>query len=237
MSELKQRREQLAAFGARLGGLAQAQLQSLYREGNLVDEESLTAALCGFLAAGRHLDPARELDASRLDVAVLHKVTEEPSIGADLMIVFESRIPEWTLRTRTLVQAKRAEPGRTMTPTAWTRMHGQVSAMLQHVHESFVLVYSLDEESCVFPALPVAGCSSRDLFDLDCYRFRGFLEGIFCGFIGEALTPDEGRGGSLARHEIRILVEQEQDAGGIQPHPPPPLAPMEGQGVVQGASL
>lgn len=242
MPTLKESRAELGAFGAWLGGSAQADLQEWYRNGNSEEEEALTGMLCGLLVAkqprpGKADSPA----AHGLDVAVVHKKNEEYLLGADLAIVFESWIPHWELRTRTLLQAKRAEPGQRMRTREWQRMHAQARTMLRHVRESFVLAYSLEEESCVFPALSAASCGSRDLFDLDWYSFQGFMEGIFCGFIGEALGEEEGGGEpggrkrSLARHEIRILVQQEQpgDLGGSRP--PTPVDPVGGQRVAEAA--
>lgn len=226
MLKLKEALRQLSEYGARLGREVERLAQGLYALSNIEDEEGLTGALCGLLAAsGASLDPGL-LDSHRLDVTILHKVREEPSVGADLMIVFASTIPGWELSTRTLVQAKRVEPDKRMTASEWQRMHKQIRRMLFHMHESFVLGYSVAQGLHAVPAVSVAACRSQRLFDLRGYSFSGFIEGIFEGRIGQEPIGAPPSGRSWARHEISILVQEKREAG-VQAQIAAPVAPDE----------
>lgn len=210
MSKLEHLRKALSDCGRELGQLATDEVSARYANSDLTQEEDLTALLCGLLASKPFQLAAGLKLPDTLSVAVAHKQRDEPYIGADLMIAFHSAIPNWHLTTRTLIQAKRVEPGKRSPPKEWLQMQEQIRKMHAHMHACFIIGYTRqnDHSICAFPALSVAACGSREVFDLDYYPFSGFLEGIFCGFIGQAASTPPTTNQSWARHEISIIVEQ-----------------------------
>ncbi|HVI60418.1 MAG TPA: hypothetical protein VM619_16310 [Luteimonas sp.] len=201
MSALGEAREDLERQARELAIRVESNMMSLYRGGNIRDEESLSGALCSQLRSDR---------SGIIDVSIVHKQIEEPKIGADLLIAFRCTDTEWPIRSRLLVQAKRAEPDVRMATRDWDFMQDQVRKMLDIAVESFIMAYSRECGIVVFPAIAVAACRSRDLFDLRQYAFPDFVDSIFCGRIGQ-----EPAGGSIAtygddawgaRYELQIVA-------------------------------
>lgn len=201
MSTLGKARESLERQARELATRVEDNVMGLYRRGNIEDEESLSGALCSQLSSGQ---------SGIIDVSIVHKQIEESKIGADLLVTFCCTDDEWPLRSRLLVQAKRAEPGTRMATRDWKFMQVQVRKMLAIAVESFIMAYSRERGIVVFPAIAVAACKSRDLFDLRQYAFDEFVEGIFCGRIGQ-----EPAGGTVApydddawgaKYELRIVA-------------------------------
>jgi hypothetical protein len=213
-SELAEFRREVTRIGRSMAVLAADTAMFEYTSGNIPDEEHLTGALCGAMAAAKRLPEFSGGAAAQVQMAVAHKILQERHIGADLLITFASGDEDWPIRTRMLLQAKRAEPDHRMSASEWDRMQQQVRTMMSVAQEAFVMVYSKTNGICVLPAISVAACKSRQLFDLEWYRSPGFIEGVFGGFIGEKpssipIAPEnigDPVPGWGASYELHILV-------------------------------
>ena len=224
VSELAIQRKKLSELGRALGDEAGDHATFLQHHGQIVDEEGLTASVCSQLVMASR--KSNLMPTHSMDVAITNKITEEPICGADMLIAFVSQLSKWRLQTRTLIQAKKAEPEKRMSSREWDRMKAQIADMQRVSEENFLLVFSKQQGVCVFPAMSVAACDSREIFDLDWYRLAGFIEGIFCGFIGQptsGLYPD----GYWARNEVEIIVNADK-------HRASPTHTAEGRGPSEG---
>lgn len=201
MTTLREAREDLEQQARDLATHVEFNMMRLYHRGNIGDEESLSGALCSLFCSQQ---------SGIIDVSIVHKQIEEPKIGADLLITFCCTDKEWPLRSRLLVQAKRAEPDHRMANRDWDFMQNQVRKMLDIAVESFIMAYSKERGIVVFPAIAVSACKSRDLFDLRQYSFSDFVEGIFCGRIGQepagSATASYDHEAWGAKYELNIVA-------------------------------
>ncbi|WP_454659093.1 hypothetical protein [Bosea beijingensis] len=151
------------------------------------DEESTTGALFGALV--NSIRSLTKMDQSRNDYGIefkaeFSKKSAEAEHGADVFVHFRCDEPHWKIRTTTVLQAKRVEPNRSMTSGDHERLSTQLTKMLTHTTESFVLMYSRDGIH-VLPAVAAQALQTRHLFDADTITWQWFLSGIFRGRMGE----------------------------------------------------
>lgn len=110
---------------------------------------------------------------------------EEKRHGADLMGVLDINLLDYRAKKGFLVQAKRAEPGRSFWQREWNLLIDQCEKMIARTPDSFVFVYSLSEGIKVFPANAVLGSKSKDIFDLHNHGiWQFFMDHLKC-FIGD----------------------------------------------------
>jgi len=165
-----------AEFGERLAG-ATSRVADDYVEGDVVHEEPFTDQLCGRLKETLHefetpnirwqVDVATGDKArARLRMRSLTKTKEEPLHGADLVMVLDTELGDYSIKKGLLAQAKRLEPGTKMDADEWRRLRGQCERMLDVTSESVVLLY---HKGGVTPisAAAVLAYQERDLFSID----------------------------------------------------------------------
>lgn len=165
-----------AEFGARLAG-ATSRVADDYVAGDVVHEEPFTDQLCGRLKETLHefetenirwqVDVATgDKGRARLRMRSLTKTKEEPLHGADLVMVLDIELGDYSVRKGLLAQAKRLEPGAKMDADEWRRLRGQCERMLEVTSESVVFLY---HKGGVTPisATAVLAYQERDLFSID----------------------------------------------------------------------
>lgn len=155
------------------------------------DEEAVTHALLSALVFNSNAR-ARALRSSPKGgitlKATLTKKHDEAEHGADALIRFHCYEPEWKLSTATLIQAKRQEPGFSLSTAERSRLATQIDRMLFHTSEAFVAVYSQEAGINLFPAIAAKATSSADLFRLSAISWPWFLSGMFRGQLGEIVS-------------------------------------------------
>ncbi len=155
------------------------------------DEEAVTHALLSALVFSSNIRTRALRSSPQGGItlkATLTKKHDEAEHGADALIRFHCNEPEWKLSTATLVQAKRQEPGFSLSRAERTRLTTQIDRMLFHTSEAFVAVYSQELGINLFPAIAVRATSSADLFRLSAISWPLFLSGMFRGQLGEIVS-------------------------------------------------
>ncbi len=105
---------------------------------------------------------------------------EETQIGADLLIHVRFTTPELTYSKGVLIQAKRVEPQRLMSPDAYDELVDQCERMLTISPASFVFDYAHGGMRCA-PASVVASSNNRALYEQCVWTpYRFFLELFRC---------------------------------------------------------
>lgn len=166
------------------------------------DEESTTGALFGAL-----VQSARKMSEEKYGIklrARFTKKSDEAEHGADIFVRFICNEPHWSIKTTTVIQAKRVEPSRAMRLDDHTRLTRQLDKMLHYTTESFVLIYSRESGIQALPAVVARSLRTRQPFDADTMSWQWFLSAIFRGRLGE---PDTGRLPGEPRVEIEIVAE------------------------------
>lgn len=146
---------------------------SKYRSGRVHDEDDITGILIGQLDA--------ELDGQIGDLTwdtsvVRHRAgtaAEEKAIGADMIIHVRLDTPKISYSKGVLVQAKRSEPGISLSGADHTRLVDQCKKMLAVTPESFVFNYAQGEMRCG-SALWISGLTKTPIHDqcsMTSYRF------------------------------------------------------------------
>jgi len=158
----------------------------------ITDEPSITdrwiGAVVSALATGpRRFGPAAtgiSWDAKTLRSSS-GSAAEEKRHGADLLGVAEIHIGDSVIRKGFLAQAKRTEPGETLSNDRWRELKAQSELMLERSPVSYVLAYSKRQGIRFIPAIAVANLDRRDLFDFNSLPLEQFFQWHLACFIGD----------------------------------------------------
>lgn len=166
-----------------------------YQEGDVVGEEPFSDQLCGRLKETLEdfetpnvrwqVDVAVGGEgAARLRMRTLNKRTEEPRFGADLVMVLDLKLKDYTIRKGLLAQAKRLEPGKNMKTADWMKLRDQCADMLEITPASMVFLYS---KSGITPISATAAVAygQRDLHELETYSMEVFFRDFAICWIGD----------------------------------------------------
>lgn len=146
---------------------------SKYRTGRVHDEDDITGVLVG------QLDSQLEGQIGDLtwDTSVVRhragSAAEEKRIGADLIIHVRLKTPQISYSKGVLVQAKRSEPGISLSVKDHQRLVDQCNTMLGVTPESYVFNYAHSEMRCG-SALWISGLARTPIHEecsMTSYRF------------------------------------------------------------------
>lgn len=159
-----------------------------YRTGRVVHEDDLTGVLVGLLDS--ELDG--NIDGLIWDTSIFkHRAgsaNEEGHFGADILIHIKLKTPELYYSKGIFIQAKRAEPGHSLSTKDHKNLVDQCNKMLKFTPASFVFNYTKSELRCG-SASKIAGSIDKDLnnnCNWTAYRF--FLEFFRCNVGDQNLT-------------------------------------------------
>lgn len=184
-------------FAAKLAA-ATARVVQDYEEGDVVHEEPFSDQLCGRLKETLHefetpnvrwqVDVAIGGEgAGKLKMRSLTKYKEEPLFGADLVMVLDLQLRDYSIRKGLLAQSKKLEVGNRMTPADWKRLREQCQEMIEITPASMVFLYS---KSGVMPisAAAVLAYNDRDLHRLVHYDIGIFYKDFAICWLGDPLV-------------------------------------------------
>ena len=110
---------------------------------------------------------------------------EEKRYGADLLGVLDLNLLDYRAKKGFLAQAKKVEPGQSLSKSEWERLQSQCEAMLLRAPESFVWGYSKSRGVRIFSANAILGLKSRVVFDLYSRSLFRFFENHLESFVGD----------------------------------------------------
>lgn len=148
-------------------------VMSMYRDGELTDEDDISGALVGALRSSL----TGQIEGLRWRSSVLrHRrgvAAEENFVGADMIYNVSIDIPDLSYNKGVLIQAKRLEKGILLPTKAHKDLKDQCEKMLNITPSSFVFNYTKNAVRCG-PATRILGSNKRNIYD-DCimtsYRF------------------------------------------------------------------
>lgn len=164
-----------------------------YEEEDVVDEEPFSDQLCGRLKetlVGVETDTIRwqadvvtgKRGRGAFKARSLKKTTEEPRLGADIIMVLDVETPTTVMRKGFLAQAKRLDRGKVLDRSEHTRLLGQCQQMLSFTSSSMVFLYNKTGVHVV-PAAAVIAHRDRDLWTLFTWGLRlMFFDFAVCWF-------------------------------------------------------
>lgn len=152
-------------------------------------EDDITS---GFIQAVTDIDYAsRDIPDEFSITPDRHQVHIESKTGADLAILYDVEISEYTLQTAILVQAKRQG---TSHYKDFSKARAQCAKMLSYTTDSFIFDYSENEISAV-PAVSVAGTKESAFQDNTTYPdkyhkkgMKSLFQELFMGYLGNEHT-------------------------------------------------
>lgn len=148
-----------------------------FRDRTIVDEENVTDRLAQAIKGA--LDGKR-FGGLRWRARTLRtgkgKAAEEKRHGADLLGVLEIAIPGLEVKKGFLAQAKIIEPGKPLTPKAWSTFKGQCAQMAERTDESFGLIYSRQRGILLIPTATILSMDRKSVFEVDSHTLHGFFE-------------------------------------------------------------
>lgn len=225
-------------FAAKLAA-ATARVVEDYADGDVVHEEPFSDQLCGRLKETLqsfetpnvrwHVDVAIGGEgAGRLKMRSLTKYKEEPLFGADLVMVLDLQLRDYSVRKGLLAQSKKLEIGDRMTPAEWGRLREQCQEMIEVTPASMVFLYS---KSGVMPvsAAAVLAYKDRDLHRLVHYDIGIFYKDFAICWFGDPLIQATD---PASLEALRILTDARaavrftgMDRGTDTPELPPAQPP------------
>lgn len=152
-------------------------------------EDDITS---GFIQAVTDIDyNSRDIPDEFSIIPDRHQASIEGKTGADLAILYDVDLSEYSLQTATLIQAKRQG---TSHYKDFSKAIEQCSKMLSYTTDAFLFDYS-EDEMCAVPAVSVAGTDESTFQDSTKYPNRyhkkglkGLFKELFMGYLGNEHT-------------------------------------------------
>lgn len=169
----------------RIAGAAETAIEA-YREGRIKDEPRITDRMLGAIeqAMKEYADRGVTWTSMTLQPGK-GQAAEEKRHGADFMGVLDIALPDFTVQTGFLAQAKRLEPPQSLHSGEWDRLNEQCETMLRRTPAAFVFLYSKPDISIV-PAISVAGLQqAENMFGCYSVGVQSFFERHIESFIGD----------------------------------------------------
>jgi hypothetical protein len=120
---------------------------------------------------------------------------QETAHGADFFGVLELRLPGYRVSKGFLAQAKRIEPGQSLTPLELGRMHTQCKKMVDRSPVSYVFIYSKMSGIRVVSANDILAAPGANPHNLTTWSLKEFFRAHLECFIGDfrihAPTPKQ----------------------------------------------
>jgi hypothetical protein len=195
---------------AKLDRAEQSTLQAM-RDGRVEHEPSITDRMLAYIEArldGTDIGGVRWTAKTLTSIGINSQETEH---GADFFGLLDLRLPGYNVKKGFLAQAKKIEPGQSMSQTAYNDLRDQCDRMHNRSPVSYVFIYSLMSGIRVVSANDVLASHRGNPLDLTSWSMREFFRAHFECFIGDyrlsAATPEELEALTVdvrARNGIRI---------------------------------